>query len=73
MYYESFSQYVRCKVNERRYNIEDVKDEGEFCRIIPKESMSVGELRGLYTYLNSIEDINAFMDNPDYMIAEHDI
>lgn len=71
MYYENFSQYVRSKTD--RYSIDGIKDEGDFCKVIPDESMSVGELRNLFYYLNSIEDIDVCIDKPGYIIAKHDI
>ena len=70
MYYKSFSQYVEWKLKD--YNA-DIKDEGEFCRVIPDGSMSVAELRQLFAYLNVIEDINASMQDPNYIIVEHTI
>ena len=71
MYYENFTQYVRHKTES--YNIADIKDEGDFCRVIPNESMSVNEFRYLFAELENIEDISVFMDNPEYLIVEHDI
>lgn len=70
MYYETFQQYI--KHQTENYTV-SIKDEGGFCRVIPRESMSVGEFRSLFVYLNSIEDINAHMNNPEYITVEHDI
>jgi len=70
MYYENFAQYVRHKTDS--YGVE-IKDEGEFCRVIPDQSMSVNEFRYLFAELNDIEDISVFMDNPEYLIVEHGI
>jgi hypothetical protein len=70
MYYANFKQYVESKT--KQYNV-SVKDEGEFCRVIPGESMSVGSLRQLFTTLDTVEDINVRMDSPLYLTVEHHI
>lgn len=52
-----------------KYHGAEIKNEGSFSKVFPKESMCVGAFRYLYNNLNEIEDISTKITDNVYIIV----